>query len=102
MSQKKERRKVKKPNAIGLLTVCGVLAVCVYVVGVFVQQRITLSKCEAVADEYKEKIAAAQLEQKKLEDELEKAGTDEYLERIARDKLGLVKANERVFIDITQ
>ncbi|MBR5614946.1 MAG: septum formation initiator family protein [Clostridia bacterium] len=102
MSQKKERRKVKKTNVKDLLKVCAVLAVCVYAAVVFVQQKITLSKCETVADEYKEKIAAAQLEKQKLEDELEKAGTDEYLERIARDKLGLVKANERVFIDITQ
>jgi len=32
---------------------------------------------------------------------LENAGTDEYIEKIAREKLGMIKANEIVFIDIS-
>ena len=95
-------RKVKKANFKRLVQATLVLAVCVYVAVILIQQRVTLAKCGKVAEEYKDKISAAQLEQQRLEDELKQAGTDEYLERIARDKLGLVKANERVFIDITQ
>ena len=97
-----ERRKVKKANLKRLVQAVLVLAVCVYVAVILIQQRVTLAKCGKVAEEYKDKISTAQLEQQRLEDELKQAGTDEYLERIARDKLGLVKANERVFIDITQ
>ena len=67
-----------------------------------IKQQITISKCDDVAEEYRAKIAEAQTENQKLEYELKQAGTDEYLERVAREKLGLVKANERVFIDITQ
>lgn len=100
--QQAKRRKVKKANLKRLVQAVLVLAVCVYVAVILIQQRVTLAKCEKVAEEYKDKISTAQLEQQRLEDELKQAGTDEYLERIARDKLGLVKANERVFIDITQ
>lgn len=103
MSQRLTKKKRKVNISVGgLLKVCGVLFVCIYAAVVFVQQQLTLAKCDEVAKDYEEKIAAAKLEQQKLSDELEKAGTDEYLERIAREQLGLVKANERVFVDITQ
>ena len=36
-----------------------------------------------------------------LDDALANAGTDEYIEKIAREKLGMIKANEIVFIDIS-
>ena len=55
-----------------------------------------------MAANYEEKIADAKLEQEQLKKELEKAKTDEYLEKMAREKLGLVKANERVFVDVTR
>ena len=29
-------------------------------------------------------------------------GTDEYIEKIARDKLGMIKANEKIFIDVSK
>lgn len=31
----------------------------------------------------------------------EKAGTDEYIEKIAREKLGMIRADEIVFVDIS-
>jgi cell division protein FtsB len=98
-------RKTKKKIKISGGTaakILGVFIVCVYVACTLIKQQITISKCDDLADEYKTKIAEAHSENKQLEAELEKANTDEYLEQIAREKLGLVKANERVFIDITQ
>lgn len=102
MSERKTKRKQNKASAKQLLVLGGVLLVCIYVTCVFVKQQITLSQCEDLAQEYEEKIAEAELEQQKLRDELEQAETDEYIQRAAREKLGLVKANERVFIDISQ
>lgn len=95
----KRSKKVSPKTAAKVLGIC---AVCIYVACTLVKQQITLSKCDSAAEEYRAKISEAQMENKKLEDELKKAGTDEYLERVAREKLGLIKANERVFIDITQ
>ncbi len=102
MRQSTKIRKTKKASPKALAKALGIAAVCVYVAYTLINQQITLSKTNAVAEEYKAKIAEAQTENQKLEDELSQAGTDEYLERVAREKLGLVKANERVFIDITK
>ena len=38
---------------------------------------------------------------KEIDEALENTGTDEYIEKIAREKLGMIKANEIVFIDIS-
>ncbi|MDD4188605.1 MAG: septum formation initiator family protein [Eubacteriales bacterium] len=37
---------------------------------------------------------------KELLDDFEMIGTDEYIEKIAREKLGMVKNNEKIFVDI--
>lgn len=84
-----------------LLKIGGLLFVCVYVASVFINQRISLSKCNRLANEYKAKIEQTKKEGQKLKAELDNVKSDEYLERIAREKLGLIKANERVFIDAT-
>lgn len=86
-------------SAKRLIRFCCLLFVCVYAVVVLVKQQISLTKCNAVSEEYKTKISEANLENSKLKEELDKADTDEYLERMAREKLGMVKANERVFVD---
>ena len=57
------------------------------------------------ADKQKERenIAAANLENQALEDEYNKAQSDEeYIEQAIRKNLGFVKPNERVFIDISR
>jgi cell division protein FtsB len=41
-------------------------------------------------------------ENKRLRRDLEIIGTDEYIERIAREKLGMVKRDELVFEDINK
>ncbi len=95
----KKSKKISPKSAVKILGIC---VVCIYAACTLVKQQITLSKCDSTAEEYRAKISEAQLENEKLENELAQAGTDEYLERVAREKLGLVKANERVFIDITK
>ena len=91
-----------KLSGKGALKLAGILVAVGYVAVTLVHQQVTMSQCKKVAQEYEEKIAQVEMENQKLEDELEKAGTDEYLEKVAREKYGLVKPNERVYIDITQ
>lgn len=50
------------------------------------------------------KILEAKIDEEKKENEelkrqKEMSDTDEYLEKMAREKLGMVKKNERIFID---
>ena len=101
MSRRSSHTKKLKFSGKTLLKTLVILAVCVYAVFTLINQRITLSKCEQAKIEQQKKITDAKIENQKLQDELKKADTDEYLENRAREDLGLVKANERVFIDIT-
>jgi len=96
------KKRQKQSSAKKLVVLAAVLVVCIGVVCKIVEQQITLSRYDDLAEEYKQKIAEAQLENQKLEDEKKQADTDEYIQRAARDKLGLVKPNERVFVDISQ
>ena len=100
--ENRKNKKKAKLSGKGALKLCGILVAVGYVAVTLVHQQITMSQCKKVAQEYEEKIAQVEMENQKLEDELEKAGTDEYLEKVAREKYGLVKPNERVYIDITQ
>ena len=38
---------------------------------------------------------------KEIDSLVQKAGTDEYIEKVAREKLGMIKTDEIVFIDIS-
>lgn len=102
MSVRRRKNTKKRVSPRKTLKAAGLLALCVYVAYVLINQQVCLSKCKSVSADYNNKIQEAKLEQKQLRDELGKTGTDEYLERMAREKLGLVKANERVYIDVTK
>lgn len=94
----------KKTPAKKMLVLAIVLAVCIGVICKIVGQQITLSDYENLAKEKEQNIADAQLENQKLQDQKNQveADPDEYIQRQAREKLGLVKPNERVFVDISQ
>ncbi|MBQ7985649.1 MAG: septum formation initiator family protein [Clostridia bacterium] len=38
---------------------------------------------------------------KEIDEVSEKVGTDEYTEKVAREKLGMIKSDEIVFVDIS-
>ena len=96
------KNRQKKSSAKKLVILAVVLAVCIGVVCKFVEQQIALARYDALAKEYNQKIAEEQLKNQKLQDEEAQADTDEYIQRAAREKLGLVKNNERVYVDISQ
>jgi len=63
------------------------------------QQRLIYAK-NLELSKLEDKIA----EEKKINEELKKQSkiieSDEYIEKVAREKLGMVKKNERVYVDI--
>ncbi len=53
------------------------------------------------AEKLSEDIAKEQSRIEEIESISSMVGTDEFIEKIAREKLGMIKANEIVFIDIS-
>lgn len=66
-----------------------------------IMQQPTVNAFDKKADEIKESIAYEQQRIEEIDAVMEKVGTDEYIEKIAREKLGMIKADEIVFVDIS-
>ena len=66
----------------------------IYTIGIQQLKMVELSRQEA---ELAEKINNAIEEREQLKKEIQLLQTDEYIERIARDELGLVKPGELVY-----
>ncbi len=71
----------------------------IYVISIFVSQQETLNSYRAEVKSYDEKITEAKEEQASLQDMKNNVDSDEYIEEIAREKLGMYLPNERVYID---
>ena len=71
----------------------------IYVVSIFISQQETLNSYKAEVKSYDEKIAEAKEEQASLQDMKNNVDSNEYIEQIAREKLGMYLPNERVYID---
>ena len=71
----------------------------IYVVSIFISQQETLNSYKAEVKSYDEKIAEAKEEQASLQDMKNNVDSNEYIEKIAREKLGMYLPNEKVYID---
>lgn len=68
--------------------------------GLMQQPQIEKYRTEIAKTE--QKISYEKNRQAEIEDLKTKVNTDEYIERIASEKLGLVKSNAKIFIDISE
>lgn len=68
--------------------------------GIMQQPQIIANKAEIAA--LNESIEYEKNRQEEVEQMREIADTEEYIEKIARDKLGMIKADERIFIDVSK
>lgn len=88
-----------KSSKLGLIIMIGVFLYFGYIM---IQQQEVLYAKEIEM----EKIQAGIEEEQKLNMELkrqrEMISSDEYIEEVAREKLGMVRKNERVFVDINK
>lgn len=90
--------KNKKIN--NLLKKILVLIFIIYFVYTIIAQQKTLNTYAQEKDKCNEDIEVAQEEQEELQEMKENINSDEYIEQIAREKLGMYYPNERVYIDI--
>jgi len=77
----------------------GMIGFSVYVVFIFIQQQNALNSYRQQEQYYLKRIEEEQRKAEELKRLEAVYNTDEYTEKIARDKLGLVKPGEKIFID---
>ncbi|HHV73374.1 septum formation initiator [Thermoanaerobacterium sp. PSU-2] len=88
----KQRRKMKLKPALLILFV-------VYILFTLVKQQITLNVLDKKLNAAITQVNAAEEENKKLNNQIKYIKTDEFIENEARQKLGLIKKGEIMFID---
>lgn len=87
----------KKKSNWGLLVLALFLAYFGYTA--FGQQKI-LDRKQSELKKIQNRIDEETLKNEKLKKDMEKTDTDEFVEKTAREKLGMVKKGEKVFVDI--
>lgn len=92
----------RKINPKRFITFVVVVVFLVYFLYTIIWQQMLIAKNTKEIDALTERISAAEQQKKKLQEELDNLNDPEYLEKVARDKLGLVRPNERVFVDANQ
>lgn len=76
------------------------IIIALYVISIFVSQQKTLNNYKAEVSKYETKIEEAKETKESLVAMKENVNSSEYIEEIAREKLGMYLPNEKVFIDI--
>ncbi len=102
-SYTKQNREYKKSTEkmIVLLTVLGlafVVAIAI-VLAEFTSQNRELARLDNKEQELQKQLELAQMEAQEIEDLKNKIGTDAFIEQIARDELGLIAADEYIFVE---
>lgn len=95
---KKKRKRSSKYNKIAMIGICFV--VCVMLLLLFIEGKSVQKKIEA-NDARQQELTEQIEEEKERTEEIEKMQdymqSDEYTEKIAKEKIGLLKENEIIF-----
>jgi len=91
----KKKKKNKKRSAIKKLVL---FIACFYVVSSAIHQEITMRSQASEKAQLQEELARIQEKNNEIREQIKNAGTDEFVEKIAREKLGWVKEGEVLFI----
>ena len=90
---------MKKNNNNKWLSKLILLAVIGYVGYTLITQQMTFNKYDKEYAYYENKYFQEQDRNTNLQNEKENINSDEYREKVAREKLGLVMPNETIYID---
>ncbi len=85
-------------NSKGFKIICS-FALIIYVAVTVYSQSNTIKESKRILDSYNADISEQEEIARDIDEEKAQVGTDEYIEKVARDKLGMCKENEKIFID---
>ena len=95
------KKKPKLKVNITTLSIVLTALVCVGFIVKGVMYQPAISAHEKRKAEIQEGIEYEKQKIKEIDEITEKVGTDEYTEKVAREKLGMIKSDEIVFVDIS-
>lgn len=95
------KQKKKKKSGFRLIHLA-LMVVIVYVTFTFNSQRIHMNNLETEKTEIEEEIAVMEEEIEALKEEIENSDSLEFVEKVARDELGMVKPREIIYIDVNK
>lgn len=90
---------MKKKFKINRIIIIGII---IYVLYVLISRQQVLSSYKKEEQNYLDLIAQEKQRNAELLEEKENINSTEFIEEIARDKLGMYLPNERVYIDISK
>ena len=96
---RKETASVRKLNIKKMAIAAVVAVVAIYFIYVLIWQQIAINSKNEEIERLNQQVISASEESEKLKQEVENLNDPEYLEKVARERLGLVRPNERVFVD---
>lgn len=89
-------RNKRKISKLKMILIFGIILYVGYILTG--QQRILYEK-ESEARQYREKLKKEEQIAESLKKQKDMVGSDMYIEKIAREKLGMVKPGEKIFVD---
>jgi len=92
----------KKDFLLNPVIVTIIIIVALISVFNFYQNIVKLNQIENEIDEIENQIARAEAENEKLKEQIDNSSSYEYIEEVAREKLGLVKPGEKMFIPVEE
>lgn len=85
---------------VNLLKICTLFFFAIYAMYAFIKQEVAINKYEKEKATYIEQINLAKKKQDEYKHYSEYINSDEYIEKIAREKLGMLLPEERIYIEI--
>ncbi|MBS3984077.1 MAG: septum formation initiator family protein [Selenomonadales bacterium] len=92
-AKRKQRRRVP-------WVLCCLCAIVAYFMVVYVNQEIEMLQLRRAEAELRAQVAALQQESARLQREIARQSTDAYIEREARERLGLLLPQDKIFSPI--
>ena len=75
------------------------ISLLIYVTVTLISQTRTINDSQQLLDVYKDGIEQQKIINRELESEQQQVGSDEFVEKIARQRLGLCKSTEKLFVN---
>ncbi len=97
MRQKKSNKKVQKKN-INIIHIISVLF-CIYFVYTMFDQQIKINNYNSQIEMYEKDIETKNNLVEYYSKQSQNTQSDEYIESVAREKLGYIKPYEKIFVD---